>query len=117
MLVDGAETAVAIGATINLFLGRPIEFIGTPSVGKLLITADDPDVTMSWTINVGGVQHVPVAAGSVINVAPVTGGGPKEDEDIVIMNVPMPAGSRNQLSVTNTGAQATNVRYRVVILP
>jgi hypothetical protein len=118
MLVDSAEVTVAPGTTVNVFAGRPIEFIGTPSVARLLITADDANLTMAWTINVGGVQHVPIAAGSVINTQSIIGAGPKEDEDVVITNVPMPAGSRNQLSVTNpAGNASTQVRYRAVILP
>jgi hypothetical protein len=117
MLHDSAQVSVAAGATVNAFLGRPIEFIGTPSVARLLAVADAAGMTVSWTINVGGVQHVPVASGATVNTAAFVGGGPREDEDALATNVPMPAGSRNQLDVTNKGAAAADFRYRAVILP
>jgi hypothetical protein len=115
MLVDSAQITIPAGSIINVFQGRPIEFIGAPSVAKLLITADVPGATMSWTINVAGMQHVPIATGSSINTAVLAGEGPKEDEDMVAMNVPMPAGSRNSLAVTS--AVNNTIRYRATILP
>jgi hypothetical protein len=116
MLVDSKQVAIPAGTSVNVFAGQPIEFIGAPSVARLLITADGPGATMSWTINVAGVQHVPIASGSSINVAAVTTEGPKDDEDEVATNVPMPAGSRNSLMVS-AGAAANTIRYRATILP
>jgi hypothetical protein len=118
MLIDSAEVAIPVGATINVFQGRPIEFVGAPSVASLAIVSEEAGLTMSWTINVAGIQHVPIAAGSPINGAG-PGIGPKEDEDTVITGVAMPAGARNALNVTAT-AQATVptvIRYRAVIQP
>jgi hypothetical protein len=117
MLVDSAEVSIPAGATVNVFLGRPIEFIGAPSVASLAITGEAEFMTMTWTINVAGVQHVPIASGSTINAAPAGGVGPREDEDTVITNVPMPAGSRNSLAVFNGSAAAAPIRYRAVIQP
>jgi hypothetical protein len=120
MLTDSAQVSVPLGATVNVFQGRPIEFIGAPSVARLLIVSEETGCTMSWTINVGGIQHVPIAAGSSINLAqPGSGAGPREDEDVVATNVPMPAGSRNALEVTNpaTNSAAAIIRYRANILP
>jgi hypothetical protein len=120
MLLDSASISVPANGFVNAFIGRPIEFIGTPSVARLLATADTQGLTLTWTINVGGVQHVPIAAGASVNaIGPGTavGGGPKEDEDTMATNVPLPAGSRNALTVTNTTAAAVNFRYRAVILP
>jgi hypothetical protein len=118
MLVDSAQVNIPIGATVNVFQGRPIEFIGAPSVASLAIVAEAESMTMNWTINVAGVQHVPIATGSTINLA-LNGLGPREDEDTVITNVPLPAGSRNALNVSNPANQATAVliRYRAVIQP
>lgn len=117
MLTDSQEITVAIGATTNAFLGRPIEFIGAPSVARLLIAADAPGISVQWLINVGGIQNVPIAAGSSVNVAAVAGAGPKDDEDVMASNVPLPAGARSQLNLTNSSAAAVNVRYRAQILP
>jgi hypothetical protein len=117
MLIDSAQVVIAPGATVNAFIGRPIEFIGAPSIARLLVTSDSGGVTVSWQINVGGVQHVPVAQGSTVNAAVVGGFGPKDDEDQIATNVPMPAGSRNALLVTNTNVTDAVFRYRAVILP
>jgi hypothetical protein len=119
MLVDSAQVNLpaAVGSQVNVFLGRPIEFIGAPSVARLLLTADAPSVTCSWTINVAGIQHVPIATGTTVNQASAAGHGPKDDEDELITNVPMPAGSRNSLTVTNNSGVATAIRYRATILP
>lgn len=117
MLTDSNAQSVAATTTVNMFLGRPIEFIGAPSIARLLMAADATEVSVQWLINVGGVQSVPVAAGTSVNVASVPGAGPKDDEDTLATNVPMPAGSRNQLNVFNQLGTATNVRYRAYILP
>jgi hypothetical protein len=120
MLVDSAQVLIPAGATVNAFQGRPMEFIGAPSVARLLVIADTGGLTVSWTINVAGMQHVPIASGTSINVSqPSTGYGPREDEDELATNVPMPAGSRNSLTVSNTGAGAvaSSIRYRATILP
>jgi hypothetical protein len=118
MLLDSAEVSVPSGTTVNVFQGRPIEFIGSPSVARLLVVTEENGLTMTWTINVGGIQHVPIAAGASINNAGTGGGGPRDDEDMVATNVPMPAGSRNALSVSNPSFNtAALVRYRAVILP
>lgn len=117
MLQDGQSVSVGAGATTNLFLGRPIEFIGVPSVARLLMASDGPLQSVQWLINVGGAQLVPVAAGTTINVASAAGAGPKDDEDQLATNVAIPAGARNQLNVTNGGAGAVITRYRVTILP
>lgn len=117
MLIDSQQISIAAGATTNVFLGRPIEFIGAPSVARLLATADAAGLNVQWLINIGGIQSVPVAQGSSVNVASVAGAGPKEDEDQLATNVPLPAGSRNALYVTNTSAGAVNFRYRATILP
>lgn len=117
MLTDSQSVSVAANTTSNLFLGRPIEFIGSPSVARLLITADAAGMQVQWLINVGGQQSVPIAAGTTINVASAAGAGPKDDEDVMAAGVPLPAGSRNQLNATNTTGGAIPTRYRATILP
>lgn len=117
MLTDGAEVSIPAASTVNVFQGRPVEFIGAPSIARLLVIADAPGVTAQWLINVGGVQSVPVAAGAAVGTAAIAGAGPKDDEDTIATNVPLPAGSRNQLNVSNSGASAAKVRYRCYILP
>jgi hypothetical protein len=118
MLVDSKQVIVPNGTSVNVFQGQPIEFIGAPSVARLLVVADEPGATMTWTINVAGVQHVPIASGSSVNVTPTgTFGGPKDDEDEVAVNVPMPAGSRNSLLVSAGGTVPITIRYRATILP
>lgn len=117
MITDSQNTAITTGATVNVFLGRPIEFIGQPSVARLLMAADLNLATVQWLINIGGEQKVPIASGSSVNVAAAAGAGPKDDEDVLAAGVAMPTGSRNQLNVTNGNAATNNVRYRAVILP
>jgi len=117
MLTDSLQTSIPANSTVNVILGRPIEFIGTPSVARLLAAGDALGLNMQWLINVGGNQLAPIAAGSTVNVASVAGAGPKDDEDTVATGVPIPAGARSQLNVTNTTAGAINFRYRAVILP
>lgn len=117
MLTDSQQVTVGAGATTNLFLGRPIEFIGVASVARLLMAADALGVNCQWLINVGGTQLVPIAAGTTVNVASVAGAGPKDDEDQMATNVPIPAGARNQLNATNTSGAGIAVRYRATILP
>ena len=116
MLTDGLQVSITGGATVNVFLGRPIEFIGQPSTARLLATADAPGFYMNWLINVGGVQLAPIAPQTPVNVAAVTGAGPKDDEDTVASGIPLPSGARSQLNVTNSGSTA-DFRYRAVILP
>jgi len=117
MLTDSVQTSIPATTTTNVFLGRPIEFIGVASVARLLAVADAIGVNFQWLINVGGVQLAPIAAGTTANVSSVAGAGPKDDEDTVASGVAIPAGARSQLNVTNTTAAAINFRYRAIILP
>ena len=117
MLTDGQSVSIAAGATVNAFLGRPTEFIGIPSVMRLMLAADAAGVQAQLLINVGGTQLAPLAAGSSVNVASTAGAGPKQDEDIVCDNVAIPAGARLQLNLTNTGGATTVARYRAVLAP
>jgi hypothetical protein len=116
MLTDGVQSSIAAGATVNLFAGRPLEFIGSASQVSLYATADATGQTAQLLINVGGQQLAPIAPGQPINVASVAGAGPKADEDL-ISTFPVPAGARLQFNVTNSTAAAVYVRYRAVILP
>ncbi len=117
MLTDGQSVAIAAGATVNAFLGRPVEFLGVPCVMRLMLAADAAGVEAQLLINVGGTQLVPLAAGSSVNVSSAAGAGPKQDEDIVADSIAIPAGARLQLNLTNTGAASTNARYRAVVAP
>jgi hypothetical protein len=117
MLTDGASVSVPTVTTTNVIVNHPLEFIGSPSVARLLISADAALLSMQFLINVGGTQAVPIAAGSNVNVASVAGAGPKDDEDTVANGVPLPAGSRNQWNVTNPTGGAVVVRWRAYIAP
>src|SRR5271156_938681 len=117
MLTDGQSISIPANSTVNVFAGRPIEFIGAPSVARLLFNGDATGLTAAMLINVGGVQSAPLAAGVSVNVAAAAGAGPKDDEDTMATNIPLPAGSRNQLNVTNTTGGAIVFRYRAFILP
>lgn len=117
MLTDGLQVSIPANSTVNVFAGRPIEFIGAPSVARLLAIADAIGVQIQWLINVGGQQLVPIAAGTSLNVSSAAGAGPKDDEDTYATNVAIPAGARSQLNITNTTGAAINVRYRAFILP
>lgn len=117
MLTDGAALSVGAGATANIFAGRPIEFLGAPSVVRLLLTSDAATQTAQWLINVGGVQLAPLASGMPINVSAAAGSGPKDDEDTVAAGVAVPAGARSQLNISNGGGAAVISRYRAYIGP
>ena len=116
MLTDGNSASVPAGATVNLFSGRPVEFLGSDSNVELLLAADAALVTAAVLVNRGGVQMAPISSGMPVNTAAAAGEGPKADEDRVAVFA-VPAGSRLQLNVTNGGAAATNVRYRAIITP
>lgn len=116
-LTDSKQVSIPANSTVNVFLGQPSEFLGVPSVGRLLATADAAGLNAQLLINVGGQQNVPIAAGSSLNVAAVAGAGPKDDEDQMATNIPYPAGSRNQLNITNTTGAAILMRYRHQIAP
>lgn len=114
MLTDGVSAAIGAGATVNLFAGRPIEFLGQPSNVTLLANGDAAGLTGQVLINVGGNQSAPVAAGTPLNTAAAAGQGPKNDED-VLATFAVPSGARLQFNVTATGA--TTARYRAIITP
>lgn len=116
-LTDSKQVSIPANSTVNVFLGQPSEFLGVPSVGRLLWIADAIGLNGQLLINVGGNQNVPVAAGSTLNVSAAAGQGPKDDEDQIATNIPYPAGSRNQLNITNTTGAAINMRYRHQIAP
>lgn len=116
-LTDGGAVTLAAGATVDAFTGHPIEFIGSASVARLLLTADAAGVIAQWVVNVGGNQMVPLAANQSVNVASVAGAGPKDDEDTVVNQQPIPAGARSSLLLTNTGAASTVARWRAYLLP
>lgn len=113
-LTDGAESSVAATSTANIFLGRPIEFLGAPSTVTLLATADAAGQSGQVLINVGATQMAPVAAGVPLPVASVAGAGPKNDED-VIATFAVPAGARLQFNVTNPSGAAVKTRYKALI--
>lgn len=117
MLTDSRAVSIPATSTVNVFLGQPSEFLGIASVGQLHWTADAAGLNGQLLTNIGGQQNVPVAAGSTLNVASLAGAGPKEDEDMVATNIPYPAGSRNQLNITNTTGAAIIMRYRHKIAP
>lgn len=117
MITDGQSVSIAANATTNVLIGRPTEFIGVASTERLLLTADALGLTAQLLINVGGDQRVPLAAGTPINVASVAGAGPKDDEDTVASNIPLPPGARQQLNITNTTGAAIVVRYRILLAP
>lgn len=117
MLTDGAAVSIPATSTVNVVTGHPIEFIGAPSVARLLIDGDAAGLTQQFLVNVGGSQAVPIAAGATVNTAAAAGQGPKDDEDTVATNVPLPAGSRNQWNITNTTAGAIITRWRAYIAP
>ncbi len=117
MLTDGLSLSIPANSTVNVFTGRPIEFIGQPSVARLLAVADASGLNFSWLINVGGVQSAPIAPSTPINTAAAAGQGPKDDEDTMASGVALPAGARSQLNVTNTTGSAIVFRYRATILP
>jgi len=115
MLTDGQSVSIPANSTTNVIIGRPTEFIGVASVERVLLTADAAGLQAQLLINVGSVQTVPLAAGTPINVASITGAGPKDDEDTYCPQVPVPAGARQQLNITNTTAGAVVGRYRIIL--
>ncbi len=117
MLTDGASVSIPATSTVNVVAGHPLEFIGSVSVARLLIAGDAALLSQQFLINVGGDQKVPIAAGANVNVSAAAGQGPKDDEDTVATNVPLPAGARNQWNVTNPTAGAIIVRWRAYIAP
>jgi hypothetical protein len=114
-LTDGLSVSIPAGATVNVLIGRPLEFTGVPTVVRLLTVADALGLNHQFLINQGANQMVPLAAGTPVNVAAVPGAGPKDDEDTMIPSFSSPAGARNQLNVTNTSGGAIVFRYRALM--
>lgn len=117
MITDGQSVSVAATTTTNVFIGRPVEFIGVASVMRLLLVADAAGQQAQLLINVGGSQIVPLAAGTPVNVAPAAGQGPRDDEDTYCPQVAIPAGARLQLNISNTTGAAVVSRYRAILAP
>ena len=117
MLTVGTSSAIAANTTTNVVLGTPLEFIGAPSAVRLLLVSDNVGLQAQFLINVGGMQIVPLAAGTPINVSPNIGQGPRDDEDTYIAQVMIPAGARCALNVTNTTGAAVTMRWRAFIAP
>lgn len=117
MLTDGSQVSIPANSTVNVIAGHPLEFLGQPSVVRLLAAADAIGLNGQFLINVGGTQLVPIAAGATLNFGGVVGQGPKDDEDTLASGVAIPPGARSQFNITNTTGAAINMRWRAVILP
>lgn len=117
MLTDGTQVSIPANSTVNAFLGRPSEFIGSASVMRLLTIADAEGIQVQMLVNVGGVQSAPIAAGTSVNTSAAAGQGPKDDEDTLANTIAISPGSRLQLNFTNTTAAAVTARYRALIAP
>lgn len=118
MLTDGVVATIPTGATVNVALSRPLEFVGTPSVlRRYLAVADAPGLLIQMLINVGGNQMVPISNGTSVNAAAAPGQGPKDDEDGLASDVPLPAGARTQINVTNTTVGDIIFRDRATLAP
>lgn len=115
MLTDGVSASVAANSTSNIIVGRSLEFLGAPSVVRLLLAGDAAGLQVNFLINIGGNQMSPIAPGTSVNVSSVAGAGPKDDEDTICPAVSVPAGARSQLNITNTTGGAIVVRYRAFI--
>lgn len=116
----GLNNSVPATSTLNVALGTLIEFVGAPSVLSLWMTADSiatptTPLTAQLLVNIGAAQIVPIAAGSSINAAAVAGKGPVLDEDQLAASIPIPAGARVQLNVSNPTAGAVQVRWRATL--
>lgn len=116
MITDGTAVSIGAGATVNVFAGRPSEYLGTPSVMRLLANADAAGLNCQLLQNVGANQIAPIAGGASLNVAAAAGQGPKDDEDTIITNLPIPAGTRQAFNVTNTTGGAVIMRWRAQLL-
>lgn len=117
MLTDGSQVSIPANSTVNVITSHPLEFIGQPSIIRLLAAADALGLQGQFLVNVAGTQLVPVAAGVSINFPGVVGTGPKDDEDTLASGVALPNGARCQFNITNTTGAAINVRWRAIILP
>lgn len=110
--------SIAAGATTNVALGTLLEFQGVPAVLNLWATSDAAAATpetVQLLVNIGATQIVPIAAATPVNIAATAGLGPKLDEDQIGANIPLPAGSRVQLNVTNPAAGAVVFRWRATL--
>jgi hypothetical protein len=118
MIVDGTSVSIAAGATTNVFLGRPSEYPAgaQPTVMRLLANADAAGLQCQLLQNVGANQIAPIAGGATLNVAAAAGQGPKDDEDTLISNVPVPQGTRQAFNITNTTGGAVIMRWRAMLL-
>lgn len=116
MITDGTSVSIGAGLTVNVFLGRTVEFLGLPSVMRLLMISDAAGLTAQLLQSLGPNQIAPMASGLTLNTAAAAGQGPKDDEDTVITNLPCPAGVRQALNVTNTTGGTVIMRWRAFLL-
>ena len=118
MILDGASVSIGAGATVNVFAGRPAEYPAGngPTVMRLMAIADAALISCQLLQNVGANQIAPIASGASVNVASAAGAGPKDDEDTLITNLPVPQGTRQAFNVTNPTGGAIIMRWRAQLL-
>jgi hypothetical protein len=106
------RTAIGAASTVlNALAGNALEYFSRPSVLTIYGNADIAGMNMALTFNEGGDSQVPIPPGSSIGLAS-TPGKIKVNEDFLIQ-VPVPAGARLVLGVTNPGA-ASNFTFQLV---
>lgn len=107
------RSAIGAAATIpNLLSGTDFEWLSFATAMTILANGDIAGMTLAlrYTPSTGTpVNPVPT---STINVGS-TIGNVKADEDLVVPQLPVPAGSRLVMAITNPGA-ASNVTVRML---
>lgn len=106
------RTAIGAAATVpNVLVGTALEYFGKANVLTIYGNADIAGMTFSLSFNQGGDSQLPIPPGASLGAAS-TVGKIKTNEDFLIQ-VPVPAGSRLVLSVTNPGG-ASNTTFMLV---
>jgi hypothetical protein len=105
----------AAASISNVLSGAGIEYIGRASMVDLFAVADAACDTFSLSVTVGGDQKIMVPAGTSVNVASVSGAGPKMSEDMYISGAPVPMGAHLILAVLGTAAHTG--RFAITLNP
>jgi hypothetical protein len=105
----------AAASIANVLAGAGIEYIGRASMLDLFAAADATGDTFSLSVTIGGDQKIMVPAGTSINVASVSGAGPKMSEDAYVTGAPVAMGSHLILALLGTAAHTG--RFAITLNP
>lgn len=118
MLIQRIDySQAASSTTVNVLLGKGIEFIGKASLldmyGAAFLAAAADQISLNYTV--GGDSKVMIPSGTSLNV---NAAGPQTLNDALMSDYPVPAGAHLVLSVVSDATAGTHTgRFMFVVKP